>query len=249
MRQLEAGRHASRSRAPPRALTALLQRHRSSTRGSGRLAARRSAAVRRHASPSRPGPGDSVIAVARALAGEPAFAFQREGNAFVARYRVSLSFQPARARRRWIWRAKRWSGSPPSRRPSAPTRACCSSRSSPGARRLQGDRHRARRRLDLGEPTPRQDYTAPKFGPRQRPARRSWRTRRRGGGARPIRSTWCSTPAAPSATAATPCSPTSRATASPARPRVPFEVRDEQENVDLSRLAPLPRRAARSRAR
>jgi GWxTD domain-containing protein len=39
------------------------------------------------------GPGDSVIAILGLSLENRAFAFQREGNAFVARYRVSLSFK------------------------------------------------------------------------------------------------------------------------------------------------------------
>jgi GWxTD domain-containing protein len=39
------------------------------------------------------GPGDSVIAVTGLSLENRAFAFQREGNSFVARYRVSLSFK------------------------------------------------------------------------------------------------------------------------------------------------------------
>ena len=205
----------------------------------GRLAAGDPHAVRRHRRLRR-GPGDSVIAVLGLSLENRAFAFQREGNSFVARYRVSPLLQ---ARRRAAGGPRPRGAGPgrhlpgdPARRRERPLPAGPPSR--PG--HLQGDRHRARRLVDRGEQ--RRPRSTPRPSSARRPTpRRSSPTRRRGGEAAPIRSPWCSIPAAPWATAATRCSPTSRATASPGPTTVPFEVLDEQEQHDLQRLAAVPR--------
>ena len=166
------------------------------------------------------GPGDSVMAVLGPLAGEPRLRLPARGQ----HLRRPLPGEPlVRPRGRTVGgsgarRAGAGGHLPgdPARRRERPLPADRSA----GARRLQGHRHRPRRGLDGGEQRHRACIPHPSWAT-ARPARRSWCTRRRGGGTGPIRSTWCSTPAARSATAATRCSPTSRATAFPARPRCP----------------------------
>ena len=174
---------------------------------------RRSAAVRRHRRVRRrtgrqrhrrPRASRSRTARSRSSA---------RATSFVARYRVSLSFKREGApsvdlAREEVVRVPTFQETLRSDESILFQQVL---RLVPGAYNVSVDR--ARRRLDLREPRPGRIHGA-ELRRRAASARRSWRTRPRGGGTWPIRSTWCSTRAAPWATAATRCSPTSRATAS-----------------------------------
>ena len=113
---------------------------------------------------SPPGPATRVIAVLGLSLENRALAFQREGQ----RLRRALPGEPllqagGRAAR-WIWRARRSSGSPPSRRRSGPTRASCSSRSfvwCPGKYKVTVT---VRDAGSTAESRATGEYTAPSFG-------------------------------------------------------------------------------------
>ena len=97
------------------------------------------------------GPADSVIAVLGLSLENRAFAFQREGNSFVARYRVSLSFKregapPVDLAREELVRVATFQET---QRADESVLFQQVLRIAPGD--LQGDRHRARRLVHLGE--------------------------------------------------------------------------------------------------
>ena len=76
------------------------------------------------------GAGDTVLVILGLSLENRALSFQKDNNAYVARYRVDAVVpagdRPAGERRR----RKRRCGWTPSRKPGAPTRACCSRSSS-----------------------------------------------------------------------------------------------------------------------
>ena len=162
------------------------------------------------------GPADSVIGVFGLSLENRALAFQREGNVFVARYRVSLAFQ---RRGLALGGSGARGGGPGSHVPgdaAGRRERPVSAGPPPGAGHLQGERDRARRRVHLGEPRGRRLHGAPfRLGHLYRadpgvPGDGAGEPDRRAVHRAQSR-------AAPSATAATRCWRTSRATASPDR--------------------------------
>ena len=182
------------------------------------------------------GPADSVIGVLGLSLENRALAFQREGNVFVARYRVSLSFKREGApsvdvAREEIVRVPTFQET---------LRSDESILFQQVLRLLPGNYNVSVTVRDVGstsESRAQADYTAPSFGGGRR-QRADPRVPGDGAGepgrsaqpgAQPPRRRW--------ATAATRCSPTSRATASPSPTTVPFKVLDEQQHVDPSRTS------------